>query len=93
MIALSASAMIVDAISGGRRHRAGTEEVSEAEVLQHQIAEAKIAAGVASAHQHGLIAWLVRHNPLSHRPAPEAETGHAINWSGPKSQTSPTWTH
>lgn len=84
MIPFSASVMIVEAISGGRGHFAGTGEMSEAEVLQRQIAEARISARAASAHQRGLVAWLARHNPFS---------GKATNSSEPKLQSSATWTH
>ncbi len=88
MLTLSASSMIVDAISGGRGNTAGVRELSEAEVLKHQIAEAKIAARAAAAHERGLVAWLVRHNLLSHRPVHELETGNLTSWSEPKLQTS-----
>lgn len=74
MIPFSASVMIVEAISGGRGHFAGTGEMSEAEVLQRQIAEARISARAASAHQRGLVAWLARHNPLSGKQFVGAET-------------------
>jgi hypothetical protein len=93
MIMLSASAMIVEVISSGRIRPAGGAEMSEAEVLQHQIAEARIAARAAPAHRHGLVPWLVRHSPFSHRPAPGADKGQATNWSEPALQTPATSAH